>query len=119
MEADAYKRDLVVFKKFFWDFYGNLNHRAQKKIEWTLGLVRDLEVIPSKYFKSIAGTQGLFEIRVQYGNDAYRIFCFLNESRCVVLLNGFKKKTNRTPKREIEKAVKLKADYFNEKRDRF
>ena len=47
----------------------------QKKIEWTLGLVRDLKIIPSKYFKSITGTQGLFEIRVQYGNDAYRIFC--------------------------------------------
>ena len=118
MEQNEYNRELVVFKEFFWVFYRKLNRGAQKKIEWTLGLVRDLKIIPSKYFKSITGTQGLFEIRVQYGNDAYRIFCCFNESRCVVLLSGFKKKTNRTPKREIEKAVKLKADYFNEKRDR-
>jgi phage-related protein len=118
MERNEYKREIVVFKEFFWDFYGKLNRGAQKKIEWTLGLVRDLKFIPSKYFKSITGTHGLFEIRVQYGNDAYRIFCCLSESRCVVLLNGFRKKSNRTPKREIEKAVKLKTDYFNEKRDR-
>jgi len=78
----------------------------------------DLKIIPVKYFKSISGIQGLFEIRVQYGSDAYRIFCCLNEARSVVLLNGFKKKTNRTPKREIEKAIKLKGYYLNERRNR-
>jgi len=65
MERNAYKRKLVVYKKYFWDFYRKLNPGAQRKIEWTLGLVRDLKVIPVKYFKSISGTQGLFEIRVQ------------------------------------------------------
>ena len=94
-----------------------MNPKVQNKVEWTLGLVRDLEIIPSRYFKSIKGAKGLYEIRIQFGTDAYRIFCLLNEHRSVVLLNGFKKKTNRTPKREIEKAIKLKSEYFDEKRD--
>jgi len=117
MEQNEYRREIDVFDEFFWDFYRRLNPRAQKKVEWTLGLVRDLEVIPSNYFKSIQGAPGLFEIRIQSGNDAYRIFCFLIESRSIVLLNGFVKKSNRTPKREIEKAIKLKTAYY-EKRNR-
>ncbi|MCP4311377.1 MAG: type II toxin-antitoxin system RelE/ParE family toxin [Bacteroidetes bacterium] len=117
MTQNGYQREIVVHKDFFLDFYRSLNRPAQNKIEWTLGLVRDLPVIPEKYFKSIQGVKGLFEIRIQFSNDAYRIFCCLNESQCVVLLNGFKKKSNRTPKREIVKAVKLKAEYFYERRD--
>jgi phage-related protein len=111
MEQNEYKREIEVYDEFFWEFYRRLDSRAQKKVEWTLALIRDLKVIPSKYFKSIHGSPGLFEIRVQSGNDAYRIFCSLNESRCIVLLNGFVKKSNKTPKREIEKAIKLKTAY--------
>jgi phage-related protein len=117
MKKNEY-REIEVFKEYFWDFYMNLNSGTQKKVEWTLGLVRDLRIIPSKYFKSIKGTHGLYEIRVQFENDAYRIFCFLNESRRVVLLNGFVKKSNRTPKKEIDKAIRLKFDYTYEKKDR-
>jgi phage-related protein len=117
MNKIEYQREIEAYKEFFWDFYKSLNQGVQGKIEWTLGLVRDLKIIPSKYFKSIKGAEGLYEIRVQSGNNAYRIFCCLNESRCVVLLNGFQKKTNRTPRKDIQKAVKLKSAYFNEKRD--
>lgn len=112
-----FKREIIIFKGFFWDFYSKLDSEAQKKTEWTLGLIRDLRIIPSKYFKSIKGSHSLFELRVQCKNDAYRVFCFFDENYRVVLLNGFKKKTNRTTRREIEKAVKLKTDYYHEKKD--
>ncbi len=118
MLENKFHREFIFFKDVFWDFYRSLNQSAQKKIEWTLGLVRDLPVIPMKYFKSIKGVKGLYEIRVQVGNNAYRIFCCLDREKKILLLNGFVKKSNRTPKKEILKAIRLKLEYFNEKGDR-
>jgi phage-related protein len=109
------RREIIFFKGYFWDFYGKLDSEAQKKTEWTLGLIRDLRTIPFKYFKSIKGSPGLFELRVHCRNDAYRVFCVFDDNNRLVLLNGFHKKTNRTPRREIEKALRLKKDYFHEK----
>jgi phage-related protein len=64
----------------------------------------------------LEGTEGIYEIRVQYGNDIFRIFCFFDEGQLVVLANGFQKKTQKTPKKEIEMALKIKAAYENEMR---
>jgi phage-related protein len=115
MKQKEYQREVIVYKDFFWEFYTKLNSDAQNKIEWTLGLVRDLPVVPAKYFKSIQGASGLFEIRVQFGNDNYRIFCCFNSRNGLVLLNGFIKKSNRTPRGEIVKAIKIKKEYSNER----
>jgi phage-related protein len=118
MPKNDFRRELIFYKEVFWDFYNVLDLKAQRKVEWILGLVRDLPIIPANYFKSIQGEIGLYEIRVQSGSMAFRIFCFMNNQRGIVLLNGFIKKTNRTPRREIDKAVKLKSDYINEKENR-
>lgn len=64
----------------------------------------------------MANTDGLFEIRIQQGSDIYRIFCFFDQGQLVVLANGFHKKTQNTPKQEIERALKIKEEYFNEKK---
>lgn len=61
------------------------------------------------------GTDKLFEIRVQSGNDIFRIFCFFDKGNLVVLANGFQKKTQKTPKQEIEKAIKIKNEYYESK----
>lgn len=61
------------------------------------------------------GTDGLYEIRVQQGSNIFRIFCFFDESKLVVLANGFHKKKQKTPKSEIEKALKIKKEYETEK----
>jgi phage-related protein len=74
-----------------------------------------LERIPEKYFKHLTGTSGLFEIIVEAGSDIYRVFCFPDKGKLVVLVNGFQKKTQKTPKSEIDFAEKLKKEYFNEK----
>lgn len=72
-------------------------------------------MVPEKFFKHLAGTEGLFEIRIRVGTDIYRIFCFFDEGKLIILLNGFRKKTDKTPKNEIEKAGRLKLKYYEEK----
>ncbi len=96
------------------DFYENQTDDIQKKIEWTLGLLRDLPMIPEKYFKHIEGTKGLYEARVQVGNNIYRIFAFFDKGQIIVLGNAFQKKTQKTPKEEIKLALKIMAEYFSE-----
>ena len=57
----------------------------------------------------------MFEVRVQLASNIFRIFCFFDGSKFVVLLSGFQKKTQKTPTGEIEKAERLMNEYFNEK----
>lgn len=90
--------------------------KAQKKILWTLRLVEDLDRIPETYFKHLESTDGLYEIRVQSGSDIFRIFCFFDDNNLVVVGNGFQKKTQKAPDREIERAKKIKRDYYEEKK---
>ena len=78
-------------------------------------MVEDLQWVPETYLKHIENTDGLYEIRVQLGNNIFRIFCFFDQGQLIVLANGFQKKTQKTPKQEIELALTIKADYENEK----
>jgi phage-related protein len=84
---------------------------VKAKIVWTFDLVEELQRVPETYLKHIENTNGLYEIRVQLGNDIFRIFCFFDHGKLVVLAHGFKKKTQKTPKKEIEMALKIKAEY--------
>jgi phage-related protein len=88
---------------------------VQRKIEWTLNLIRVTRQIPEKYFKHLEGTKGIYEIRVEVGSNIFRIFAFFDEGNLVVLGHGFHKKTQKIPKQEIEKALKIKAEYESEK----
>ena len=90
--------------------------KAQNKIVWTLNLIEEIQDIPGTYLKHLKGTGGLYEMRVQVGNDIFRIFCFFDEGQLIVLMNGFQKKTQETPKSEIEKALKIKKEYEQEKK---
>ncbi|MDX9882331.1 MAG: type II toxin-antitoxin system RelE/ParE family toxin [Prolixibacteraceae bacterium] len=108
-------RTTYVYGNEFWDFYYSQSTDTQNKIDWTIGLVRSLRMIPEKFFKHLDGTDGLFEIRVKVGSDIFRIFCFFDEGNLVILLNGFQKKTYKTPKNEIEKAEHLRKRYYEDK----
>ena len=90
--------------------------KVKDKIIWTFELIEELHRVPETYLKHIENTDGLFEIRVQQGSDIFRIFCFFDHGQLVVLANGFQKKTQKTPKQEIEKALKIKKEYENEKK---
>jgi Phage-related protein len=110
------KRDLLFYKDYFHEFYDELTTKVQRKILWTLRVIEDLERIPEIYFKHLEGTDGLYEIRVQSGSDIYRIFCFFDNNNLVVVGHGFQKKTQKTPNREIERAEKIKHEYYEEKK---
>ena len=108
-------RQVIAFKKYFLNFYEQQDEAVQKKIEWTLNLIRVTTQVPEKYFKHMEGTKGLYEIRVEVGSNIFRIFSFFDKGNLVVLGNAFQKKTQKTPRQEIDKALKIKEEYFNEK----
>ena len=108
-------RKITFYKNYFQDFFSKQNKKVKAKIVWTFDLIEDLQRVPETYLKHIENTNGLYEIRVQSGSDIYRIFCFFDQGQLVVIANGFQKKTQKTPKKEIEMALKIKADYENEK----
>ena len=109
------KRQLIYYKDYYWDFFNSLSENVKDKIDQVLFLITIAEKIPQKFFQKMSDTDGLFEIRVEYQSNIYRIFCCFDEGNLVVLFNGFQKKTQKTPNKEIEKALKIKTEYFNEK----
>ena len=110
----SYDRQVIAYKNYFLDFYEDQPDNVQTKIEWTLNLIRGTRHIPEKYFKHLEGTNGLYEIRVEVGSNIYRIFSFFDKGNLVVLGNAFQKKTQKTPKQELEKALKIMEEYQNE-----
>ena len=112
---EEFGREVLVYKKYFWDFYNQQNKEVQKKIDWIIKLIEEVKMVPEKYLKHIEGTARLYEIRVQSGSNIYRIFCFFDEGNIILLLNGFQKKSDKTPKVEIERAQRIKKEYYNEK----
>jgi phage-related protein len=109
-------REIRFYEKYFIDFYLSLDKNIQEKIEYVFKVIRTVDMIPQKFLKHIESTDGLYEIRVKFGSDIYRIFCCFDEGRIVVLFNGFQKKSQKTPKKEISKALKLKQEYFDKKK---
>ena len=110
----TYDRQVIAYKNYFLDFYEKQPENVQSKIEWTLNLIRVTRQVPEKYFKHLEGTNGLYEIRVEVGRNIYRIFSFFDKGNLVVLGNAFQKKSQKTPKKELEKALKIMEEYQNE-----
>ena len=106
------QRQVVAYKRHFLDFYEKQSDHVQEKIEWTLHLIRITRQVPEKYFKHLKGTKGLYEIRVEAGSNIYRIFSFFDKGNLIVLGNAFQKKTQKTPRQELEKALAIMAEYF-------
>ncbi|OYQ52575.1 type II toxin-antitoxin system RelE/ParE family toxin [Flavobacterium aurantiibacter] len=108
-------RTISLYKNYFSDFYEKQKPKVREKILWTLRIIETLPLVPTDYFKHLEGTDGLYEIRIKMGSDIFRIFCFFDKGKLIVLGNGFQKKTQKTPKSEIEKAIKIKKEYESEK----
>ncbi len=108
-------REVITYKSYFEDFFKEQTPKVRDKIIKILDIVEQVERIPATYLKYIEGTDGLFEIRVQLANNIFRIFCFFDDGKLVVLLSGFQKKTQKTPRKEIDKAVSIMKEYYTEK----
>lgn len=115
MENKNKVRTVITYKSYFEEFFIKQKSKVQDKIIWSFDLIEELPRVPETYLKHIENTDGLYEIRVKHGSDIYRIFCFFDEGKLVVLSNGFQKKTQKTTNQEIVKALKIKEEYESEK----
>ena len=109
-------REIIFYKNYFDNFFEPLNTKVKDKIDEVLFMITILERVPTKFFKSIEGVKGLFEIRIEYESNIYRIFCCFDKGNLVVLFNGFQKKTQKTPGKELQKAENIMAEYFTEQK---
>lgn len=108
-------RRIIAYKDYFVKFYKSQDSKTQEKIEYVLDLVRFEKQVPVKFFKYLENTDGIYEVRVITTFKSLRILCFFDKGDLVVLINGFIKKTQKTPRQEIKLAESLKTEYLVEK----
>lgn len=109
-------RQIIAYKNYFEDFLLEQPIKVQNKIFKILEAIETMERIPTNYLRMIVGTNGLYEARIQLGKDIWRVFCFFDNGKLVILLNSFQKKTQKTPKNEIEKANTLMKQYYESRK---
>lgn len=110
-----FRRNIVYYENHYLEFFETLTPEVRKKFNWTLQLISTVDRVPVKYFKHLTNSSGIYEVRVESSSNIYRVFCFFDKGNLIVLTNGFQKKTQKTPKIELELAEKLKKQYFDEK----
>jgi phage-related protein len=115
MEHTKKYRTVFFYKDYFDSFFKDLRIKVKNKILWTLKLIETQPIVPESYLKHIEGTDGLYEIRIQQGSNKFRIFCFFDRDKLIIVINGFHKKTKKTPDNEIDKALKIKNEYEHER----
>lgn len=108
------KRNIIFYKDYFSEFYKALPNNVKLKVDYVLYLITFIDTIPKKFLKSL-NIKGLYEIRIEFESNIYRVFCCFDEGKVVVLFNGFHKKSQKLPKKELDKAIKIKAEYFSNK----
>ena len=105
-------RELIFYRSYFYDFFDKQPENVKEKIDYVLFLLTHIDKVPEKFLKHIEGQKGLYEIRVDHSSNIFRIFCFFDKGKIVVLLNGYQKKTQKTSLKEIEMANKLMNEYL-------
>jgi len=105
-------RQIIFYGDYFIDFYKALDLKVKQKVKHVLELIRQVDRVPEKFLAPMSGYDGLFEVKIECQSNIYRVFCCFDEGKLIVLFNGIQKKTQKTPKNEIEKAMRLKKEYF-------
>ena len=108
-------RKILLYKNYFRDFYQKLADGAQRKMDYVLDMLKTQQHVSQKFVKHVR--DGVYELRAEYGGNIYRAFFIFDGNSIVMLFNGFQKKTQKTPQSEIEKAIKLKNEYYASKRE--
>lgn len=104
------ERRILVYKDYFLTFYRALEAGVQKKIDYVLDVLKMQDRVSEKFVKYIK--EGIYEIRASYNGNIYRAFFIFDEGNIVMLFNGFQKKSQKTPSKEIDKALELKKEYY-------
>ena len=107
-------RKIIAYKNYYQEFMAGLSQQERDKIRRALLLFETEDRIPHHYISYIR--DGVYEFRVTFGRKEFRLFFIYDGDTIVVLFNCFTKKSQKTPKREIEKAIKLKEEYRNERK---
>lgn len=108
-------REVIAYKHYFEEFLNAQTTKVQDKIFKIIEAIETLERVPGNYLKHLTGTDGLYEARIQLGSNIWRVFCFFDGNQLVILLNGFQKKSQKTPGKEIERAERLMSEYYQAK----
>ena len=111
-------REVIAYEHHFEEFLNKQTIKVQNKIFKIIEAIETLERVPSNYLKHLTGTNGLYEARIQLGSNIWRVFCFFDGDQLVILLNGFQKKAQKTPRKEIERAERLMKEYYQDKSKR-
>lgn len=107
------ERRIRAYKNYFIDFISSLSDSEARKVFYVLDMLKTQERLSERFVKSIE--DGIFELRAEYGGNIFRVFFIFDDGNIVILFNGFQKKTQKTPRQEIELAKQLKKEYYNEK----
>ena len=108
-------RQVIQYKNYFEEFLLAQPKKVQDKIFKVIEIIETYQHVPKTYLAPMKTHKGLFEARIKLGSNIWRDFCFFDKGKLVILLNGFTKKTQKTPKKEIDKAVRLMKEYYEEK----
>ena len=93
-------------------FLDSLTGRQAQKVLWVLQLIEELDAVPRQYFKKLIDSEGIWEVRIQFGNDIFRLLGFFDRGALLILTNGFAKKTQKTPPQEIALVIRRKEEYL-------
>ena len=109
-------REIIAYKHYFKEFFESLNQETQKKVLYVLMLLETQDRMPVKFMKLIE--DGLYELRIEYQSNIYRIFFCFDNGNIIILFNAFQKKTQKTPQKEIETAKRLRKEYYGSKNNK-
>ena len=107
------ERRIFTYGGYFERFMQGLTQKEQEKVKYGLLLLKSLERVPTKFVKHIR--DGIYELRTEYNSNIFRVFFIFDDGNVVVLFNGFQKKSQKTPEKEIETAIRIKGEYYADK----
>ena len=107
------KRKIITYGGYFERFISTLTEKELRKLDYIISLLESEDRLPVKFIKFLR--DGLYELRMEYGSNTYRVFFIFDDGQIVVLLSGYQKKTQKTPQAEIDKALKIKKAYYGDK----
>ena len=110
-------RTIKLFRNYYKEFYVAQTDAVRQKLNQVLKMIETQRVVPIKFFKYLEGSDGIYEVRVEVGNNIYRVFCCFDKGAVVVLFHGIQKKSQKTPKKEIRRAEALRKEYFESKKE--
>jgi phage-related protein len=105
-------RILIFYGDYFWDVFDTLNKESQEKFNRILRLISTTDNISKSIFKHVTDSRGLFEIRIETLTGRYRVFCFFDRNNRLIIINGFLKKSANTPRKELQKAFRIRKEYY-------